>query len=46
MAQQFERVITVEPDTVNYQALLLNVAGHENIMYAQAAFGDIRHSVC
>jgi len=40
MAQQFERVITVEPDTVNYQALLLNVAGHENIMYAQAAFGD------
>jgi FkbM family methyltransferase len=40
MAQQFERVITVEPDTVNYQALLLNVAGHKNIMYAQAALGD------
>jgi len=40
MAQQFERVITVEPDTVNYQALLLNVAGHENIDFAQAAFGD------
>ena len=40
MAKQFERVITVEPDTVNYQALLLNVAGHDNIDHAQAAFGD------
>ena len=40
MAKQFERVITVEPDTVNYQALLLNVAGHDNIEHAQAAFGD------
>jgi FkbM family methyltransferase len=40
MAQQFERVITVEPDTVNYQALLLNVAGSDNIEHAQAAFGD------
>ena len=40
MAKQFERVITVEPDKVNYQALLLNVAGHDNIDHAQAAFGD------
>ena len=40
MAKQFERVITVEPDFVNYQALLLNVAGHDNIDHAQAAFGD------
>ena len=40
MAQQFERVITVEPDTVNYQALLLNVAGSDNIEHSQAAFGD------
>ena len=39
MAQQFERVITVEPDTVNYQALLLNVAGSENIEHTLAAFG-------
>jgi len=40
MAKRFERVITVEPDTVNYQALLLNVANHDNIDHAQAAFGD------
>jgi len=40
MAKQFERVITVEPDFVNYQALLLNVAGHDNIDHVQAAFGD------
>lgn len=39
MAQQFERVITVEPDTVNYQALLLNVAGSDNIEHTLAAFG-------
>jgi FkbM family methyltransferase len=39
MAQQFERVITVEPDTLNYQALLLNVAGSENIEHTLAAFG-------
>jgi len=40
MAGQFERVITVEPDLVNYQALLLNVAGHDNIEHHRAAFGD------
>jgi FkbM family methyltransferase len=40
MANQFERVITVEPDTVNYQALLLNVAGIKNIEHLQAAFGE------
>jgi FkbM family methyltransferase len=40
MAQQFERVITVEPDTVNYQTLSLNVAEYKNINYQQAAFGD------
>ena len=40
MAGQFERVITVEPDLVNYQALLLNVAGHANIENHWAAFGD------
>jgi FkbM family methyltransferase len=40
MAQQFERVITVEPDLTNYQALLLNVAGHTNIEHHWAAFGD------
>jgi FkbM family methyltransferase len=40
MAGQFERVITVEPDLVNYQALLLNVAGHDNIEHHWAAFGD------
>jgi FkbM family methyltransferase len=40
MAQQFERVITVEPDTVNYQALLLNVAGRDNIEHAPAALGE------
>jgi len=40
MAGQFERVITVEPDLVNYQALLLNVAGHANIEHHWAAFGD------
>jgi FkbM family methyltransferase len=40
MAEQFERVITVEPDFVNYQALLLNVAGHANIEHHWAAFGD------
>jgi len=39
MAQQFERVITVEPDTLNYQALLLNVAGSDNIEHTLAAFG-------
>jgi len=39
MAQQFERVITVEPDTLNYQALLLNVAGNDNIEHTLAAFG-------
>jgi FkbM family methyltransferase len=42
MAGQFERVITVEPDLVNYQALLLNVAGHDNIEHHWAAFGDKR----
>jgi FkbM family methyltransferase len=40
MAGQFERVITVEPDLTNYQALLLNVAGHDNIEHHWAAFGD------
>jgi FkbM family methyltransferase len=40
MAKQFERVITVEPDLVNYQALLLNVAGHANIEHHWAAFGE------
>jgi FkbM family methyltransferase len=40
MAKQFERVITVEPDIVNYQALLLNVAGRDNIEHHWAAFGD------
>ena len=40
MLQQFVRVITVEPDTVNYQYLLLNVAGRTNIEHSQAAFGD------
>ena len=40
MAQQFERVITVEPDTANFQALVLNVADINNIDFAQAAFGD------
>ena len=39
MAQQFERVITVEPDTANFQALVLNVADINNIDFAQAAFG-------
>jgi FkbM family methyltransferase len=42
MAGQFERVLTVEPDLVNYQALLLNVAGHDNIEHHWAAFGDKR----
>jgi len=40
MAGQFESVITVEPDLVNYQALLLNVAGRDNIEHHWAAFGD------
>lgn len=40
MAGQFERVITVEPDLINYQALLLNVAGRDNIEHHWAAFGD------
>jgi FkbM family methyltransferase len=40
MAGQFERVLTVEPDLVNYQALLLNVAGRDNIEHHWAAFGD------
>jgi FkbM family methyltransferase len=40
MAGQFKRVITVEPDLVNYQALLLNVAGRDNIEHHWAAFGD------
>jgi len=40
MAEQFERVITVEPDTANFQALVLNVADIKNIDFAQAAFGD------
>ena len=40
MALQFERVITVEPDTANFQALVLNVADIKNIDFAQAAFGD------
>ena len=40
MAGQFERVITVEPDLVNYQALLLNVAGRDNIEHHWAAVGD------
>jgi FkbM family methyltransferase len=42
MAGQFERVLTVEPDLTNYQALLLNVAGHDNIEHHWAAFGDKR----
>jgi FkbM family methyltransferase len=42
MARQFERVLTVEPDLTNYQALLLNVAGHDNIEHHWAAFGDKR----
>ena len=40
MADHFERVITVEPDNLNYQALLLNVADRDNIEHSQAAFGD------
>lgn len=40
MSEQFERVITVEPDTVNYAALQLNVAGRTNIEHQKAAFGD------
>jgi len=40
MAGQFERVITVEPDLVNYQALLFNVAGHANLEHYWAAFGE------
>ena len=40
MAKQFERVITVEPDSLNYSALLLNTKGIKNIEHAQAAFGD------
>jgi FkbM family methyltransferase len=40
MAGLFERVITVEPDLTNYQALLLNVANHANIEHQWAAFGD------
>jgi FkbM family methyltransferase len=40
MAEQFERVITVEPDTANFQALILNVTNIKNIDFAQAAFGD------
>jgi FkbM family methyltransferase len=40
MARQFERVITAEPDTVNYQYLLLNASGHDNIEHHWAAFGD------
>ena len=40
MARLFERVITVEPDLTNYQALLLNVADHANIEHHWAAFGD------
>ena len=40
MAQQFERVVTVEPDPVNYSALLLNVADIKNIDHARVAFGD------
>jgi FkbM family methyltransferase len=40
MALQFERVITVEPDPANYEALLLNVADIENIEHLQVAFGE------
>jgi FkbM family methyltransferase len=40
MAGQFERVITAEPDTVNYQYLLLNVSGHDNVEHHWTAFGD------
>ena len=40
MAQQFERVVTVEPDPVNYSALLLNVADIKNVDHARVAFGD------
>jgi FkbM family methyltransferase len=40
MANRFDRVITVEPDPVNYSALLLNVEGMPNIEHKQAAFGD------
>jgi FkbM family methyltransferase len=40
MANRFDRVITVEPDPVNYSALLLNVKGMKNIEHQQAAFGD------
>lgn len=40
MANRFDRVITVEPDPVNYAALLLNVEGMKNIEHQQAAFSD------
>jgi len=40
MANRFDRVITVEPDPVNYAALLLNVEGMTNIEHDRAAFGD------
>jgi FkbM family methyltransferase len=40
MANNFERVITVEPDALNYSALVLNTQGILNIEHKQAAFGD------
>jgi FkbM family methyltransferase len=40
MANRFTRVITVEPDPVNYSALLLNIDGMTNIEHQRAAFGE------
>ena len=40
MSEKFKRVITVEPDNVNYHALTLNAGDIKNVEYSQAAFGD------
>lgn len=43
-AEMFERVITFEPDRLNFQCLTLNVE-NENVIKIQACLGDQRNTV-
>ena len=39
LARKFKKVITVEPDAANYEALTKNIGAFPNIEYQRAAFG-------
>jgi FkbM family methyltransferase len=40
LAQKFERVYTVEPDSANYEALAINTASQPRVIIRRAAFGQ------